>query len=40
MPLGWNEIKGRAMKFSREWAEEAFNKARKAHRKRATEEVQ
>lgn len=23
MPLSWNEIKDRAMKFSREWADEA-----------------
>lgn len=23
MPLSWNEIKGRALRFSREWADEA-----------------
>jgi hypothetical protein len=27
MPLGWNEIKDRALKFSREWAEEASEDA-------------
>jgi hypothetical protein len=24
MPLSWNEIKDRALRFSREWADEGF----------------
>lgn len=27
MPLSWNEIKDRALKFSREWADEASEHA-------------
>ena len=27
MPLAWNEIKDRALKFSREWADEASEAA-------------
>jgi len=27
MPLGWNEIKDRALRFSREWADEASEHA-------------
>jgi hypothetical protein len=27
MPLSWNEIKDRALKFSREWADEASEAA-------------
>jgi hypothetical protein len=27
MPLSWNEIKDRALKFSREWADEASEDA-------------